>query len=134
MEKTFRITIEGKVYVVKVEDITAGEEQRLYPEPGSMKVQQPSESAPQPAAGRAAGGAQPEAPGEPGDELSPLAGVVQTVHVAAGQSVTEGDKLVAIEAMKMVTEVVAKRTGTVGDVAVSPGDPVEAGQRLLRIT
>jgi biotin carboxyl carrier protein len=129
MEKTFRITIEGKVYVVKVEDITAGEEQRLYPEPGSMKVQ-PSESVRQPAAG----GAQPEAPGEPGDELSPLAGVVQTVHVAEGQTVTEGDKLVAIEAMKMVTEVVAKRTGTVGDVAVSPGDPVEAGQRLLRIT
>lgn len=133
MEKTFRITIEGKVYVVKVEDITAGEEQRLYPEPGSMKVQ-PTDPARQPDTGRAAGAAQPEAPGEPGDELSPLAGLVQTVHVAEGQTVTEGDKLVAIEAMKMVTEVVAKRTGTVGDVAVSPGDPVEAGQRLLRIT
>ncbi len=131
MEKTFRITIEGKAYVVTVEDITADGEQRLYPEPGSMKVQ-PAE--PAPAAGPAGAAPAPLADAGPGDEVAPLAGVVKTVHVAAGQQVAEGDKLVAVEAMKMVTEVLATRAGTVGDIAVAPGDPVEAGQRLLRIT
>jgi biotin carboxyl carrier protein len=133
MEKTFRITIEGKAYVVTVEDITAEGDQRLYPEPGSMKVQ-PAEAAKPAVAGPAA--QQPGAPAEagPGDEVSPLAGVVKTVHVSNGQQVAEGDKLVALEAMKMITEVLATRGGTVRDVAVAPGDPVDAGQVMLRIT
>ncbi|MFW5833863.1 MAG: biotin/lipoyl-containing protein [Pseudomonadota bacterium] len=133
MEKTFRIKIEGKVYVVTVEDITAEGEQQLYPEPGSMRAQ-PSELA-KPAGGQpsAQGAAAPLSAAGPGDEISPLAGVVKTLYVSNGQSVTEGDKLVALEAMKMITEVLATRAGTVGGIAVAPGDPVEAGQVLLRI-
>jgi hypothetical protein len=44
MEKKFRITVEGKQYIVAVEDISTEGAQNLYPEPGSMNV------APQPAA------------------------------------------------------------------------------------
>jgi biotin carboxyl carrier protein len=69
----------------------------------------------------------------PGDEVAPLGGVVQTVHVSVGQAVNEGDKLVSLEAMKMVTHVVAKRGGKVISIAVKPGDPVDAGQALLTI-
>ncbi len=58
---------------------------------------------------------------------------MQTVHVSVGQAVNEGDKLVSLEAMKMITHVVAKRGGTVSRVAVKPGDPVDAGQVLLTI-
>ncbi len=131
MEKTFRITIEGRAYVVTVEDITAEGEQRLYPEPGSMKVQ-PSEPSPPPAAGPA--DTAPAAAAEPGDEVAPMAGVVKAVHVTVGQHVAEGDKLLDVEAMKMVTQVLATRAGTVDEIAVASGDPVEAGQRLLRLT
>ena len=134
MEKTFRITIEGRAYVVTVEDITAEGEQRLYPEPGSMKVQ-PSEPSPPPAAGPAdTAPAAPAAAAEPGDEVAPMAGVVKAVHVTVGQHVAEGDKLLDVEAMKMVTQVLATRAGTVEEIAVASGDPVEAGQRLLRLT
>lgn len=46
---------------------------------------------------------------------------MQTVHVSVGQAINEGDKLVSLEAMKMVTHVVARRGGKVTSIAVKPG-------------
>jgi len=134
MEKKFRITVEGRAYVVTVEDISTEGTQTLYPEPGSMSVA-PRPEAPVPTAPPPAPAATAPAPAAagPGDELSPLAGVVQAVHVSVGQAVNEGDKLVSLEAMKMTTHVFAKRGGKVTAIAVKPGDPVDAGQVLLSI-
>ncbi len=130
MEKKFRITVEGKQYIVAVEDISTDGAQNLYPEPGSMSVV--PQAAPTPTAPAPVAAAGPAAAG-PGDEVAPLGGVVQTIHVNVGQAVNEGDKLVSLEAMKMVTHVVAKRGGKVISIAVKPGDPVDAGQALLTI-
>ena len=133
MEKKFRITVEGRQYVVTVEDITTDSAQGFYQDtavaaaPPSVVAAAPAAAAPAPAA------ATPAGPAGPGDEVAPLGGVVQTVHVSVGQAVNEGDKLVSLEAMKMVTHVVAKRGGKVVSIAVKPGDPVDAGQVLLAI-
>jgi len=133
MEKKFRITVEGKQYIVAVEDITTGGTQGIYPEPGSMNIA-PQPAAPVPTAPAPAASAPPAAAAAgPGDEVAPLGGVVQTVHVSVGQVVNEGDKLISLEAMKMVTHVVARRGGKVTSIAVKPGDPVDAGQVLLSI-
>lgn len=132
MEKKFRITVEGKQYIVAVEDLSAGGSQGLYPEPGSMSVA-PTPAAPVPTAPAPAASSAPAAAAGPGDEVAPLGGVVQTIHVNVGQAVNEGDKLVSLEAMKMVTHVVAQRGGKVTSIAVKPGDPVDAGQVLLSI-
>ena len=129
MEKKFRITVEGKQYVVTVEDISTEGTQGMYPEPGGIMSAAATVAAPAPAAPVAG----PAAAAGPGDEVAPLGGVVQTVHVSVGQAVNEGDKLVSLEAMKMVTHVVAKRGGKVISIAVKPGDPVDAGQVLLTI-
>jgi len=134
MEKKFRITVEGKQYIVAVEDISTEGAQNLYPEPGSMSVApQPTAPVPTAPAPVAASTVSPSAAAGPGDEVAPLGGVVQTVHVSVGQAVNEGDKLVSLEAMKMVTHVVAKRGGKIISIAVKPGDPVDAGQALLTI-
>ena len=132
MEKKFRITVEGKQYIVAVEDITTGGTQGIYPEPGSMNIA-PQPTAPVPTAPPPAASASPATAAGPGDEVAPLGGVVQTVHVSVGQVVNEGDKLISLEAMKMVTHVVAQRGGKVTSIAVKPGDPVDAGQVLLSI-
>ena len=132
MEKKFRITVEGKQCIVAVEDITTGGTQGIYPEPGSMNIA-PQPTAPVPTAPPPAASASPATAAGPGDEVAPLGGVVQTVHVSVGQVVNEGEKLVSLEAMKMVTHVVARRGGKVTSIAVKPGDPVDAGQVLLSI-
>ncbi len=126
MEKKFRITVNGRKYDVTVEDISEGSN-LLIPEPGSMQVPQPVQSvaAPQPAAATPAAG--------PGDEVSPLAGVVQAVDVTVGQEVKEGDRVAALEAMKMCTVIYAHRSGPITNIAIKPGDAVDAGQTLLTI-
>ncbi|MCK9550959.1 pyruvate carboxylase [Aquamicrobium sp.] len=71
---------------------------------------------------------------EPGNEAhvaAPMPGVVSTVSVAAGQSVTAGDVLVSIEAMKMETALHAERDGTVAELLVRPGDQIDAKDLLI---
>ena len=128
MEKKFRITVNGRKYDVTVEDISEGNS-LLFPEPGSMQIPQAQPTQPlatsQPASAAPAAG--------PGDEVSPLAGVVQTVDVSVGQEVKEGERVAALEAMKMCTVIYAHRSGKVSHIAVKPGDAVDAGQPLLTI-
>ena len=131
MEKKFRITVEGKQYVVAVEDITTDSAQGFYQDMAAVAPPAAVATAPVAAAPAAAHPA-PAAAGA-GDEVAPLGGVVQAIHVNIGQVVNEGEKLVSLEAMKMVTHVVARRGGSVTNIAVKPGDPVDVGQVLLTI-
>ncbi len=126
MEKKFRITVEGRQYIVTVEDITEGGS-LIFPEPGSMHVPTTVTPTRAPTPHLAAVDV------NPGDELSPLAGVIHSVDVVVGQAIREGDKLITLEAMKMITTVIAHRPGTVTQLFVKPGDVVEAGQRLLTV-
>ena len=76
----------------------------------------------------------PVAPAGSGDAVKAvLAGNIFKVHVAPGASVSKGDPLLVVEAMKMETAVVAPRSGTVTDVFVSEGDSVKVGDSLVVI-
>jgi pyruvate carboxylase len=61
---------------------------------------------------------------------APFAGVV-TVSVAAGDTVTAGQTIATIEAMKMEAAITAPRAGTVDRVAVSATAQVEGGDLLV---
>jgi len=63
---------------------------------------------------------------------APMPGLVVTVAVRPGDRVTKGQKLLSLEAMKMETTVHAERDGTVAEVLVAPGTPVEAGELVAR--
>ena len=65
---------------------------------------------------------------------APMPGAVLRVTVTVEDTVTAGQVLVVIEAMKMEHQVVAPDDGRVAEVLVAPGDQVEAGQVLLRLT
>jgi acetyl/propionyl-CoA carboxylase alpha subunit len=71
--------------------------------------------------------------GGPIEIRSTLPGLVVVVNVAEGEEVGEGDSLLTIEAMKMQNEVRAPRAGRIGQVAVSPGQPVASGVLLVRL-
>ena len=60
-----------------------------------------------------------------------MPGLVISVAVASGDSVTAGQPLVVLEAMKMQNPVRAPRGGRVGRVLVTPGVQVEGGAPLL---
>ncbi|KKN38710.1 hypothetical protein LCGC14_0750850, partial [marine sediment metagenome] len=50
-----------------------------------------------------------------------------------GQSVTAGDVICIIEAMKMFNQIEADRSGTVKAILVENGDPVEFDEPLIII-
>lgn len=53
--------------------------------------------------------------------------------VAVGSVVKEGDTVMIIEAMKVMNSITAHRPGTVQDILVASGQPVEFGQPLMVI-
>jgi pyruvate carboxylase len=63
---------------------------------------------------------------------APMPGLIVTVAVSPGDTVTKGQKLLSLEAMKMETTVYAERDGKVAEVLVAPGTPVEAGELVVR--
>ena len=63
---------------------------------------------------------------------APMPGVISGVTIAAGQTVTAGDVLLSIEAMKMETALHAEADGVVAEVLVKPGDQIDAKDLLIR--
>ncbi|MDJ1160053.1 pyruvate carboxylase [Chelatococcus sp. SYSU_G07232] len=62
---------------------------------------------------------------------APMPGVVSTLAVRPGQAVEAGDVILTIEAMKMETALHAARSGTVQEVLVHPGSPIDAKDLLV---
>ena len=67
-----------------------------------------------------------------GNEIvAPMPGMIQAVGVAVGDRVSEGQRLLALEAMKMEHILRAPRNGIVGALLTATGDQVTAGQLLV---
>lgn len=62
---------------------------------------------------------------------APMAGRVVRLWVAEGDTVEAGQRLLAVEAMKMENEIRAPRAGAVETVAVEVGDSVDHGDELV---
>jgi acetyl-CoA/propionyl-CoA carboxylase biotin carboxyl carrier protein len=72
-----------------------------------------------------------EAAGAGGPVLSPMPGTVTVVEVVEGQRVTVGQRLVAVEAMKMEHVLTAPVDGTVRELRARPGAAVGKDAVLL---
>ena len=64
---------------------------------------------------------------------APMAGKVVKVLAPKGTTVTAGQGLLVVEAMKMENELKSPRDGTVTEVSVSEGQTVEAGEPLATL-
>ena len=76
----------------------------------------------------------------PGAVTSPMVGIAYLApepgappYVSIGQSVTAGQTLLLIEAMKTFNQIKAPRAGTLSQVLISAGVPVEYGEVLMVI-
>ena len=93
-------------------------------------------------AGAAAAPAQGTAPAPPEGELikSPMVGTFYRASspgakplIEVGQSISAGERLCIIEAMKLMNEIESELTGVVKAILVENGQPVEYGQPLFVI-
>jgi acetyl-CoA/propionyl-CoA carboxylase, biotin carboxylase, biotin carboxyl carrier protein len=71
--------------------------------------------------------------GGPDTLPSPLQGNMWKVLVKQGDTVTEGQLLCIIEAMKMENEITAHKAGTIAELPISEGAPIAAGAPIATI-
>ena len=102
--KKFRIVIDGVAHDVEVEEL--GSAAGVSAPAPVVAAPAPVAAAPKPAAPK------PVVTAGAGDVTAPLQGTVLDVNVKVGDTVTAGQTLVIIEAMKMENEVVAPTAGT----------------------
>jgi acetyl-CoA/propionyl-CoA carboxylase biotin carboxyl carrier protein len=67
------------------------------------------------------------------DVVSPMHGAVVEMPEAEGATVAEGQVVAVVEAMKMMNEIRAHKSGTVSKVHVKPGETVESNSPLITI-
>ncbi|MCZ8527987.1 sodium-extruding oxaloacetate decarboxylase subunit alpha [Alteromonas sp. PRIM-21] len=114
--ETYDVNVDGKVYRVEVAPS------------GTLTSVTPADTAqPQP---QTVSTASPAAASSQSID-APLAGNVFKVLVRTGDSVSEGDVVMILEAMKMETEIRSAFSGTVNDITVGEGDAVTSGQPLI---
>ena len=116
--ETYDVNVDGKVY--RVEVAPSGTLTSVTPASGSQTQAQPQTNSAAPSASTASQSID-----------APLAGNVFKILVRNGDSVSEGDVVMILEAMKMETEIRSAYTGTVTDITVSEGDAVTSGQPLI---
>lgn len=101
----------------------------------------PAAPAPAPAAAEAASSAEPANKKPAGHAVcSPMVGTFYrspspeaASFVEVGKEVKAGDVLCIIEAMKMMNQIEADKSGTIGAILVENGEPVEFDQPLFSI-
>lgn len=124
--KRYNITVNGTPYDVVVEEADASG----VSVPAPAKAPAPAAPAPKPAAAPAPA---PAAVTGGTNVESPMPGVILDVKVNVGDTVTEGQALFVLEAMKMENDVNAPCAGTVASINVSKQANVETGTVLAVI-
>ena len=126
----YKVTLNNRVYEVEVEQ---GEAMLVDEyELAAAAAPAPVAAAPVVAAAPAAAAA-PVSVAAGAPVKSPMPGNILKINVTQGQQVKEGDVIMILEAMKMENEIVATRSGTIAQIAVSKGAVVETGAVLAVI-
>ena len=124
-------------------EITEGEEKvrisRTGPATAPVAIVTPS-AASAPAVALSANGEPIAAPSEGHVLKSPMVGTFYRAptpgakaFVEVGQTVNEGDTVCIVEAMKLLNEIEADRSGVIKAILVENGQPVEYGHALMVI-
>lgn len=134
--KKYSVTVNGVVYDVTVEEISADMTAPAPVSPAPSAAPSPAAApAPVKAPTPAAAPAPVAAPaGEARITISaPMPGSILSVNVKVGDKVEKGAVLCILEAMKMENEIMAPEAGTVTSVAATKGASVQSGDVLVTL-
>jgi acetyl-CoA carboxylase biotin carboxyl carrier protein len=141
IKKLIELLEESNVYEIEIKE---GEE-AVRISRGGAPVQAHMMAAPMmaaPAAAPVAPTAAPEAPAAIAGHTvnSPMVGTYYKSSapgakpfIEVGQKVNVGDTICIVEAMKMMNQIEADKSGTIGAILVEDGEPVEFDQPLITI-
>lgn len=118
--KKYEVEINGEVYHVAVRELADDAEMKTTKTAATPEIASSPNPAPQTSLASSGEGLR-----------APMPGTILKVLVSSGQSVTEGETLIVLEAMKMENEIVAPADGVVGEILVQANDRVQSDQLLL---
>lgn len=127
--KKFKVTVNGQVYEVEVEEVGAAETAApVVSKPAVTPVATP----PKEAAAMAPPKQEVHAPTPEGAVTikAPMPGKISAVKVDVDQTVTRGDVIVVLEAMKMQNDITTNQDGKIVQLRVQVGDSVKTGDIL----
>lgn len=135
--KSYRITVNGNVYDVQVEELNGVQSAPAVP--AAAPTPAPAAVAPAPAAAPAPTPAPAAAPapapavsgGEP--VKAPMPGNILDIKVNVGDTVSADQVVVVLEAMKMENDIVTPYAGTVTSINVTKGQSVNSGDVLITV-
>jgi len=120
--KRFNITVNGKSYDVAVEEVG-----------GAAPVQAAPAAAPAPAPAAVPAAAPAPAAGNGTPVKAPMSGNILDVKVNVGDTVSAGQVVVVLEALKMENDIVAPVAGKITSIAAKKGDTVNSDDVLATI-
>ena len=143
-EGNFKIKVKKKPDEIKQEAGAAPQQVYLPPQQGiqaPQQGQQPAPAAPQPApAGGESSSAEPAGSANTHTITSPIVGTFyeapspdSDAYVAVGDTISKGQTLCIVEAMKIMNEVEAEVSGKIVKKLVDDGQPVEYEQPLYEV-
>ena len=126
------VTVNGEKYEVEVERVDGKSSRKRMERGAKTRVETVRESEPVVAA-TPVSAAPVASTGGAGAVVSPMPGVILDIKVKEGDSVSEGQTVIILEAMKMENEIVSEFTGTVSAIRVKKGDTVDTDAVLVEI-
>ena len=73
----------------------------------------------------------PYIPVDPKQVLSFIPGTIKKIYTKKGKKVKAGDKLIDLEAMKMLNTIFANENGTIDEIYIKEGDLVSKNKLLI---
>lgn len=73
----------------------------------------------------------PYVPVDPKQVLSFIPGTIKKIYTKKGKKVKAGDKLIDLEAMKMLNTIFANENGTIDEIYIKEGDLVSKNKLLI---
>ena len=118
-----QVTVEGETFLVEIEGLPS-----LPPMRPRRGHTQTSGIMVPPPTGRGSAGSAPD-----NIIVSPLSGRIISILVRPGESVTAGQEVCVVEAMKMEQSIRANRDGIVKEIMVQPMDSVRTNDPLIEL-